>query len=148
MKKIKSIVIAATMMVAGTTASFAQEKGHSHGSPHGGIVKTAGDYHVEMVMAKGKATFYLLDDKEKSMTNKGITGTVLFQFADKTTATVPLTASGDAAFLATNEKVSTFKSCVVTFKVNGKTVTAKFTEEKAEHKKEEHKESDGHQHQH
>ncbi len=153
MNKIRNIAIAAAMLVAGTVISFAQTKEHAHGSPHGGIVQTAGDYHVEMVMAKEKMTFYLLDGKEKTLPNKGITGSVILQFADKTSATVTLTAMGDDHFMANNDKASTFKSCVVTFKVNGKIATAKFKAEKSgekrgEKKAEDHHHNEGGDHQH
>lgn len=132
MKKIKTIAIAATIMVAGTAISFAQKEHQHESSAHGGQIQDANGYHVELLNKDGKVSVYLLDDKAKPMGNKGITGTVILQFADKTSATVALTVSGDDAFSVNNDKASTFTSCVVTFKVNGKTATAKFKAEKKE----------------
>ncbi len=134
MKKIKSIAFAITMLVAGATSSFSQTKGHTHSSPHGGMVQTAGDYHIEIVSVKEKVTIYLLDANEKTMSNKGVTGTIILQFADKTSATVPLTAIREDGFSVPNPKASAFTSCVVTFKVNGKMATAKFKAEKTDAK--------------
>lgn len=131
MQKLKSIAFAITMLIGGTAISSAQEKAHEHGSPHGGTVKTAGDYHIEMVMAKDKMTIYLLDGKEKAIPNKGVTGKATLQFEDKTSVTVDLSTMGNDGFSITNDKINTFTSCVITFKVNGKTATAKFKAEKS-----------------
>lgn len=134
MRTVKSIAVIALMLTAGATISFAQEKGkeenHHIGEqgmgPHKGTVQEADPYHAELLNKDGKVTIYLLDGNAKSMSNKGVTGTAIFQFADKTSATVTLTPSGDDSFSVANDKASNFTSCVVTFKANGKTVTAKF----------------------
>ena len=139
MKTVKSIALVVLMLTAGVNISSAQEKekeenhhgGEQSVGPHKGIVQEAGSYHAELLNKDGKVTIYLLDGKAKSMSNKGITGTATFQFADKTSATVTLTPSGDDGFSVANNKASSFISCVVTFKVNGKTVSAKFGTEKS-----------------
>jgi len=129
MKKIKSIALALSMIVAGTANSFSQEHQHES-SAHGGQIQDANGYHIELLNKNGKVSVYLLDNNAKAMSNKGITGSVILQFADKTSATVALTPSGDDGFSVNKDKAGTFKSCVVTFKVNGKTATAKFKAEK------------------
>lgn len=136
MKKIKtcltavrSIAIAITMLVAGTTIATA----HEAKGPHGGqMIDASNGYHAELLNKDGKVSVYLLDDKGKPMSNKGITGSIILQFADKTSATVTLTPSGEDGFSVTNDKASACTSSVVTFKVNGKTATAKFKAEKKE----------------
>lgn len=128
MRTLKSIAIAAIMLVAGTTvASAHEEKG-----PHGGKMVDASDgRHAELLVKDGKMSIYLLDNNGKSMSNKGITGSVILQFADKTSATVTLAASGDDGFSVENGKAASFTSCIVTFKVSGATATAKFKAAKA-----------------
>lgn len=127
MKKLKSIALAITMLVAGATIATA----HEEKGPHGGqMVDASGGYHAELLVKDGKVSVYLLDSKGKSMSNKGVSGNIILQFADKTSATVTLTASGDDAFSVSNDKAASFTSCVVTFKVDGKTATAKFKAEK------------------
>lgn len=133
MRTVKSIAVIALMLTAGATISLAQEKkeedhhiGEPGRGPHKGTIQEADPYHAEILNKDGKVTFYLLDGEAKPMKNKGTTGNVILQFADKTSATVALTPSGDDGFSVANDKAGSFTSCIVTFKTNGKTVTAKF----------------------
>ncbi|MFY9308236.1 MAG: hypothetical protein WAQ28_04215 [Bacteroidia bacterium] len=139
---IKSIVLIALMLTAGTTLSLAQEH-HAHGSPHGGIVQSAGDYHIELLVKDGNMTVYLLDANEKTVPNKGVTGKATIMFTDKTSVTVDLTASGTDGFSVKNDKAASYTSCVITFKVADKTATTKFKAAKAGENKEEHHHNDG-----
>jgi len=135
MRTFKTIVIAITMLVAGTTIASAHE------GPHGGqVVQASGGFHAELLVKDGKMSVYLLDAKGKSMSNKAVTGKITLQFADS--ATADLTAKGDDGFWVNNDKAASFTSCVVTFKVGDKTSIAKFEAEKKE-KKEEHKHGEG-----
>jgi len=102
---------------------------HSHSSPHGGVVKTAGNYHIEMVKGEGSVSFYLLDDEENAIPNKDIKGTVILQFDDQTTATEKLVAQGDDHFIVSLKDADLTFTCIVSFKVNGKTINAKFQKE-------------------
>lgn len=46
---------------------------HTHGSPHGGVVQTVGDGHVEVKLEKtGDVTLWMLDAGEKPRTSKGV----------------------------------------------------------------------------
>ena len=46
---------------------------HAHGSPHGGVVQTLGDGHVEVKLEKtGEVTLWILDAGEKPRTSKGV----------------------------------------------------------------------------
>ena len=50
---------------------------HTHGSPHGGVVQTLGDGHVEVKLEKtGEATLWMLDAGEKPRTSKGVTASL------------------------------------------------------------------------
>lgn len=125
--------------------TFAQ-KDHAHASPHGGVVKTAGDYHIEMVMAGDKISFYVLDANEKTLSNKGVTGNVVLQFEDKTTSTEKLTAEGTEQWKVVPKKKDVM-NCIVTFNVNGKSITAKFPHHGKDEKHEGHDgHSDSHKH--
>ena len=50
----------------GTQAKREKASGesHSHAAPHGGVVKTIGDYHAEIVSSKGAITLYVLGGNE------------------------------------------------------------------------------------
>jgi len=126
MKKIKSIALAFILMIAGTTISFAQTAAHAHKATHGGIVQTAGDYHIEMLKVANKINFYLLDAKENTISNKAIKGSAVFEFSNNTKTTVPLKNSEKDVFVVDNPKASIFTYCTVSLMVKGKNVTAKF----------------------
>lgn len=144
--KVKTIVTAITMMLLGITTTFAQKNPHNVGlagkGPHGGTVQEAEPYHAEILVKDDKVHIYILDGNAKAMSNKGITGTALLQFKDASTATANLVADGTDGFMLDNAKAATFSNCIVTAKVKGKTVTAKFKNGVAA------KHADGHNHKH
>lgn len=176
-KKMKAAILSIAIGVASSTTAYAQDHDNNK-APHGGKVEEAGAYHIEASMKDGKAHFYLLDGKAKSMANKGVTGSVVLQFADGTTKTVQLMAMGEDGFMIDDAKASTYSNAIVTFKAGDKTATAKFKnnatkvytcsmcggsfdkagkcpkcgmdliEKKAEKKDHENKEADGHGHHH
>lgn len=126
MKTIKSIAFAFSLLIAGSSISYAQTGGHEHKAAHGGKVQTAGNYHIEMVKGTDKISFYLLDAKDKTISNKGIKGNAVFEFANKTQANLPLMTGDENAFLVSNPRASIFAFCTVSFKVKGKNVSTKF----------------------
>ncbi len=127
MNKIKLIAIAVIIMVVGPTKIFAQAKKNSPQSNHGGVIQKAGDYHIEMVKAVDKFGFYLFDANMKALSNKDISGKVVFQYPDKTSSSSTLMANGDDGFTAKNDNEKKFTSCVVSLKVKGKTVSSTFS---------------------
>ncbi len=142
-KKMKTTLLAIAIgLVSATT--YAQDHDNSK-APHGGKVEEAGAYHIEALIKDGKANFYLLDGKAKPMSNKGVTGSAVLQFADGTTKTVQLTSSGTDAFTTDDAKATTYTNAIVTFKVAGKTATSKF-KSKGESKPHDHKEGEEHHH--
>lgn len=124
MTKAKTIIIATLMFLASTTNFNAKE--NSHQNPHGGVIQAAGDYFIEMVKADNKCTFYLLDANKTTMPNKNITGNLLIQFSDNTAVTADLSALGSDSFLVINDQINTSTSCIITFKVNGKSLSTAF----------------------
>lgn len=124
--KIKTILLIALLMFAGTTNFYSRLSTNFHQAPHGGVIQIAGDYFVEMVKTGNKCTFYLLDANKKGISNKGITGNLLIQFSDDTSVTTDLSAFGSDSFLVINNQMNTSTSCLITLKVNGKSVTATF----------------------
>jgi hypothetical protein len=142
MKKITTL-IAVMLMISFVT--FAQHSGgdHKHGSPHGGTVKSAGDFHIEVSVKDGMVMAYLLDGKEKTIKNTGVTGTAVIQMADGKTSTISLSPSGNEGFMYTLDKTKKYNKAIVTFTSAGKTASASFdltTKAKPA--------ADGHNHQH
>ena len=123
MKKI-TFLIAAMIFIAFTTL-IAQD--HKHGSPHGGIVKTAGaEFHIETVLKGEVMMVYLLDANEKTKTIVGATATALIQTADGKTNTVKLKANGKESFMLNLNKAVKYNKVIITIKTGGKTATASF----------------------
>ncbi|MCC3160219.1 hypothetical protein LJ737_23485 [Hymenobacter sp. 15J16-1T3B] len=98
---------------------------HAHTAPHGGIVRTAGKYHVELVLQGGQMTVYLLDGKEQTQANKGLTGTAMVQQGGKTT-TVPLAAYGDDQLRGALPAGATPTTAIITLRRGGETISARF----------------------
>lgn len=142
MKKIKSITLALTFLIAGATNSYAQTENHTHKAAHGGVVQEAGNYHIEMVTGENMISFYLMDAKEKTLANKMITGTAVFDFFNKTKATSQLAKADKNAFQVATPKANIFTYCTVSFMVKGKSITAKFKNNAVSQADIEH----GHQH--
>ena len=123
MKKI-TFLIAAIFFTAFTTL-IAQD--HKHGSPHGGIVKTAGaEFHIETVLKGEVMMVYLLDANEKTKTIVGATATALIQTADGKTSTVKLKANGKESFMLNLNKAVKYNKVIITIKTGGKSATASF----------------------
>lgn len=144
--KSKTFVAVLTIMLLSVTSVFAQKDSHNVGiagkGPHGGIVQEAEPNHAEILFKDGMLQFFLLDGNAKPLSNKGVTGTVLLQFADGTSKSVTLTPMGTDGFMASDPKAAAYSNAIATFKVNGKSVSAKFKKKPAA------KAADGHSHQH
>jgi hypothetical protein len=138
MKTTKLIILSFILLMAGT-ASFAQFK---FKAPHGGFLKKAGSYHIEMVQSESKLTFYLLDAKGKTLSNKSVKGSVLYEFFNKSKATSSLTNDKKNGFIVDIPKASVFTYCTVTLVVKGKNISAKFINDNVSEQDIEH----GHQH--
>lgn len=139
----KKIIIMLVAMLSAFTSVFAQHSGgdHKHGSPHGGTVKSAGDFHIEVNIKDGMIMAYLLDAKEKTMSNTGVSATAVIQTADGQTSNITLIPNGADSFMYTLDKAKKYNKAIITFATGGKTGSASFdlNVKKAE---------DGHKHQH
>ena len=144
LNKMKTAILAIVISTMGTFGALAQDHDNSK-APHGGKVEEAGEYHIEVVTKDNKLSLFLLDGKAKAMSNKDVSGSVLLQFADGKTKTVVLTAAGTDGFDAKEALAATYTKAIVTFKVKGKTVSAKFS---TVVKKEAHHHHEGEEHHH
>jgi len=128
--KVKTIIAAITMMLLGITTTYAQKNPHNVGivgkGPHGGTIQEAEPNHAEILVKDNKVYIYFLDGDAKPISNTGITGKALFQFADGTTINETLVATGTDGFIVSNHKAVTYKNCIVTATVKGKSVSSKF----------------------
>jgi hypothetical protein len=119
------LLLAGAAIAQQTKRTHADLPAHSHKAHHGGTVKSAGDYHIELVEESGKFRVYLLDNRERAIRLQGITGMAIFRNGDVTTGTQRLTPVGDSHF-EIPLKGQPFSAIIVNFKINGQSVIAKF----------------------
>lgn len=93
--------------------------------PHDGIVKPAGEYHIEMKNTYDYFFTYLLDKNQNPIPNKGIQCEVKFIHGDTTSTIIPLKPYGDDGFSSATHSLQ-FNSCRIYFTVKGKLVSALF----------------------
>ena len=98
---------------------------HAHKSPHGGIVRTAGTYHIELVQHPTELHVYLLDGKEATVTSARTTGSVMLLGTDNKTSTVALTPTGDH-FVVPVPAGTTLRTAIVSLTASGKSLSARF----------------------
>ena len=121
-------VIAAVLSLALAGAAFAQHKHGSTKGPNGGIVEDVAGVHAELVAAGTTVTFNILDENNKSVSAKGMTGSALIvSGADR--ETIKLDAAGDSALKGEVKKALAPKSSVTLMLKTpaGKSGQAKYT---------------------
>ncbi|GAB3840863.1 heavy metal-binding domain-containing protein [Hymenobacter jeollabukensis] len=132
--KFSQLLLAAALLAAPLSLSAQHGHGqghnaagetHAHTAPHGGIVRTAGKYHVELVLKDGQMTAYLLDGKEQVLANKGLTGTAMVLQGGKTT-NVTLAPYGDDQLRATIPAGATPTTAILTLRRGSETINARF----------------------
>lgn len=121
-------LIAAVLSLALAGAAYAQHKHGSTKGPNGGIVEDVAGVHAELVAAGTTVTFNILDENNKSVSAKGMTGSALIvSGADR--ETIKLDAAGDSALKGEVKKVLAPKSNVTLMLKTpaGKSGQAKYT---------------------
>jgi hypothetical protein len=121
-------VIAAVLSLALAGAAFAQHKHGSTKGPNGGIVEDVAGVHAELVATGTTVTFNILDENNKSVSAKGMTGSALIvSGADR--ETIKLDAAGDSALKGEVKKALAPKSNVTLMLKTpaGKSGQAKYT---------------------
>jgi hypothetical protein len=119
------LLLAGTAVAQQANRTHAERPAHSHQAHHGGTVKSAGDYHIELVEESGKFRVYLLDSRERAIDLQGVTGLAIFRNGDVTTGTQRLTPIGGAYF-EIPLKGQPYSAIIINFKVNGQSAIAKF----------------------
>ncbi|NVO86275.1 heavy metal-binding domain-containing protein [Hymenobacter terrestris] len=138
--KVPQILLIAAAIVA--TASFSAQAQHSHKpaaahghkaagethahqSPHGGVVRTAGAYHLELVQQAGEVHVYLLDANEATMAPTATTGTVMLLTTAGKTSTAALAPAGDHLVAQVPAGI-TVRTAIVSLKAKGKSLSSRF----------------------
>jgi hypothetical protein len=103
----------------------AQVGDHGHGSPHGGLAVTAGDYHVELLVDGQVYAVYLLGEDMSSLPVEGVTGQLIVTL-ESGAAILPLTAGPERLEALSEAAIPNEFVVVVQLTVNGESLTARF----------------------
>lgn len=141
---LKLSIMVFLFLTGGTTILMAQHDhgggggsaGHNHSqsgsmsmAPHGGMVKTAGKYQIEMVVdmlqMEDKVVIYIINSKGRTIGNASISGKIMFMYKDQSSNTSALIARGDDHFVSALDRTDAF-TAMVTFDVKGKMLNANF----------------------
>jgi hypothetical protein len=142
MRIIKSIAISFLLLVSATIISYAQVNETSIKTTGHGIIQNSGDYKIEMVERENSISFYVLDAKGKTLSNKNVTGTVMFEFFNKTKATNPISLDINNSLLVEVPRANLYTYCIISIIYKGETITSKFKNSQVS----EHDVNHGHQH--
>lgn len=100
----------------------------SSDGPHGGTVKQAGEYYIEMKNPGGSLYAFLLDQDRKPLSNTGMTCKAKLFYPDNTSSEAEMGYfAADGFFIESVPRYYT--SCMILFNVSGKSVSAEFENE-------------------
>ena len=85
-------------------------------APHGGQMRMAGPYHLELVTEENEITLYVADHSDKKISTEGGVGKVTFQVGKaKPTESIKLEPAGDNTFKGTGQFTLTPNTVVIVF---------------------------------
>ena len=101
----------------------------SSDGPHGGTIKSAGNYYIEIKNYKSRLYAFLLDKNVCSMNNLGVSCNAKFLLKDSSSVSFHLKPFWEDAFFARTGTLN-FYTVKITFHVSsGETVSAEFRNE-------------------
>lgn len=98
---------------------------HAHDSPHGGVVKTVGERHVEALFMPGGIMFWVSDAAQKPLPVDGFTGTAVVK-GPQGVETVTLAPMGDHLHAVAKLAQGDAASAVLTLTKDGKAESVTF----------------------
>jgi hypothetical protein len=124
--KMKAIIKIITVLTFCTQIVSAQQNGFG---PHGGRLKTAGNYKIELFGCDDHIEAYLFDRDTNAISNNNVSGNVEFFYNGQATLSCPLVHYGMDGFTA-KIPANTFLYSKPTFNIDvGVIVTEKFENE-------------------
>ena len=79
-----------------------------------------------MVKRENNISFYVLNSNGKTVSNKKVTGSAVFEFFNKKKATNPVSMDTNNSLLIYVPKASIYAYCTIALVVNEKTISSKF----------------------
>jgi hypothetical protein len=97
---------------------------------HGGMVKQAGKYNIEMVFepanTQNPLVFYLTTRNGKSINTQEIAGSAEIIYSDKSIESIMLEAFGENGLAGTIQNRNSPFICLLTMQINKKNITVRF----------------------
>src|ERR1700739_4231650 len=124
LQKPKNLNILVAFMLLTVLGIFSFVASGNKQGPHGGIVKKADNYFIEMKCAENFLYTYLLNDRLKTVDATDLMCEVKFSFPDSTDIRSQLKPNNDDGFIC--PAPIGFFSCKITFVAIGKSVSAEF----------------------
>ena len=124
----KTKLFLAVFFLIVASAAMAQELNKTTLGPHGGAVKQAEGFQIEMKNSFDGFQTFLLDVASKSVSNKNVNCKVRFIFNDKTTVDYSLKPFGEDGF-ACEANMRGVMSSRITFNLAEKSISAVFENE-------------------
>jgi hypothetical protein len=121
----KTIIKIITLLTFCAQIVSAQQNGFG---PHGGRLKTAGTYKIELFGCNDHIEVYLFDRDTNAISNNNVSGSVEFFYSGQATLNCPLVHYGMDGFTA-KIPANTFLYSKPTFNMNNVIVTEKFENE-------------------
>lgn len=122
LRRMKMNKFLATALISMAMAVSLPAKAHTEAyfdsinAPHGGQMRMAGPYHLELVTQDKEITLYVADHSDKKISTEGGVGKVAFQVGKaKPTESIKLEPAGDNTFKGTGEFSLTPDTVVIVF---------------------------------
>lgn len=116
------------LLLSGIVILFSVNRYQETTGPHGGELKSAENFLIELKEAFPDLHCYLLDQKLLPVSNKGVLCEIRFFMPDETTVDINLKPFLNDGFILESNTI-VYTSCRVTFNISGKSVSAKFDKE-------------------
>jgi hypothetical protein len=115
-KSLAIVFITATLAVSLPVAAHTEEYFDSVAAPHGGQMRMAGPYHLELVTKDNEIVLYVADHGDKKIGTEGGVGKASIQIGKgKPKSSIKLEPAGDNMLKGTGDFTVTPETTIITF---------------------------------
>lgn len=116
------------LLLSGIVILYSVNRYQATTGPHGGELKPAENFHIELEEAFPNLHCYLLDQKLLPVSNEGVLCEIRFFLPNETSVELNLKPFLNDGFILESNSIK-YSSCRVTFNMSGKFFSAKFDKE-------------------
>jgi hypothetical protein len=115
-KLLATVLIVTALAVPLSVAAHSEQHFDTINTPHGGLMRMAGPYHLELVTKDNELVLYIMDHGDNNVPTAGGTGKATIQKGkSKEKTTIQLEPAGDNTLKGTGEFVLTPETVIVVF---------------------------------